>query len=115
MRQESGHIDGSPVLGSTPSAAQPALAPSAAGAGAAPTDGAVSLPGISGLPRPRALRVPRALYEATAGKIALATIVAGTLLLVLWSTHGATNLVPRSSEIFAPWEAGPLYGLLGGL
>jgi hypothetical protein len=114
MRQESGHIDGQPVLASS-TGAQPALAPSAAGAGAGTADGAVTLPGISRLPKPRALRVPRALYEATAGKIALATIVAGALAMVLWSTHAPTNLVPRSSELFAPWEAGPLYGLLGGL
>jgi len=113
MRQESGHIDGPPVLASG-AGAQPALAPSAAGAGAGTADGAVTLPGIGRLPRVRGLRVPRALYEATAGKIALATIVAGVLALVLWSTHAPTNLVPRSSEIFAPWEAGPLYGLLGG-
>jgi hypothetical protein len=114
MRQESGHIDGQPVLASS-TGAQPALAPSAAGAAAGTADGAVRLPGISRLPRPRGFRVPRALYGPTAGKIALATIVAGPLLLVLWSTHGPTNLVPRSSELFAPWEAGPLYGLLSGL
>ena len=84
-------------------------------AGAPPADGAVGLTGISGLPRLRALRVPRALEEARAGKIALCTIVAGVLLLVLWSTHAPTNLVPRSSELFARWEAGPLYGLIGGL
>jgi hypothetical protein len=117
MRHESGPIDGTPVLASS-TGAQPALAPSGASAGAsagAPADGAVGLTGISRLPRLRALRVPRALEEARAGKIALCTIVAGVLLLVLWSTHAPTNLVPRSSELFARWEAGPLYGLLGGL
>jgi len=114
MRQESGPIDGPPVLASS-TGAQPALAPSAAAAGAGTADGAVALPGIARLPRPRGLRVPRALYEATAGKIALTTIVACALVMVLWSTHAPTNLVPRSSEIFAPWEAGPLYGLVSGL
>ena len=114
MRHESGPIDGPPVLASG-AAAQPALAPSAAGAGAGTADGAVTLPGIGRLPKPRALRIPRALYDATAGKVALATIIAGALAMVLWSTHAPTNLVPRSSQIFAPWEAGPLYGLLGGL
>src|SRR5580658_8694435 len=88
MRHESGPIDGTPVLASS-TGAQPALAPSGASAGASagapPADGAVGLTGISRLPRLRALRVPRALEEARAGKIALCTIVAGVLLLVLWS------------------------------
>ncbi len=97
------------------------LAPSAAGAsagaaaGAAPADSAVGLSGIARLPRLRELRVPRALQEARAGRIALGTIVTGVLVMVLFSTHGPTILVPRSSQIFANWEAGPLYGLLGGL
>ena len=72
----------------------------------------MSLPGIARLPGLPALRVPRALEEARAGKIALGTIVGALLVMVLFSTHGPTVLVPRSSEIFASWEAGPLYGLL---
>ncbi len=82
---------------------------------AAPADGAVALPGIGGLTRPRALRVPQLLREARAGRIALATIVACTLVMVLFATHGPTILVPRSSRIFAAWEAGPLYGLIGNI
>ncbi len=114
MRQESGHIDGSPVLASNASGS-PTLAPNAAGAASASVDGALTLPGISRLRKPRALRVPRALYEARAGKIALATIVGGIFVMVLYSTHGPTILVPRSSVIFAPWEAGPLRFVLSGL
>ena len=112
MRQESGHIDGSPVLASNASGS-PVLAPSAAGAASA--DATVALGGIGRLTRPRALRVPEVLYEARAGKIALGTIVGGIFLMVLYSTHGPTILVPRSSEIFAPWEAGPLRYVLSGL
>ena len=84
-------------------------------AGAAPADGAVALPGIGGLAKVRALRVPQVLHEARAGRIALATIVACTLVMVLFATHGPTILVPRSSQIFAGWEAGPLYGLIGNV
>ncbi len=93
------------------------LAPSGAGATApaAPADRAAGLSGIARLPKARELRVPRALQQARAGKIALGSIVAGALVMVLFSTHGPTILVPRSSQIFASWEAGPLYGLLGGL
>jgi hypothetical protein len=112
MRQESGHIDGSPVLAANASGS-PVLASSAAGAASA--DATVALGGIGRLTRPRALRVPKVLYEARAGKIALGTIVGGIFLMVLYSTHGPTILVPRSSVIFAPWEAGPLRFVLSGL
>jgi hypothetical protein len=113
MRQESAPADGAPVLAPGTGAA-PALASSAAGAARA--DGtAVALPGIGWLSRARSLRVPQVLKEARAGKIALATIVACAFVMVLFSTHGPTILVPRSSQIFSRWEAGPLYGLLGGL
>ena len=35
--------------------------------------------------------------------------------MVLFSTHGPTILVPRASQIFASWEAGPLYHLIAPL
>src|SRR5271165_5183205 len=105
MRHESGHIEGPSVLAST-TGAPPVLAPSAAGAaaGSATADVALTLRGIGRLRKPRALRVPNALREARAGKIALATIVGAVLVMVLFSTHGPTILVPRSSQIFASWE-----------
>jgi len=112
MRQDSGHIDGPPVL-ATSTGTPPALASSAAGA--APAEGTVALPGLARLPKPGALRWPQVTFGPRAGKIALATIVAGALILVLFATHGPTILVPRSSQIFAKWEAGPLYGLVGSL
>src|SRR5207302_701496 len=50
-----------------------------------------------------------------AGRIALATITVCALAIVLFATHGPTILVPRASQIFASWEAGPLYHLIGPL
>jgi len=114
MRHETGPIDGSPVLASS-AGAQPALAPSAAGVGTATADGAVTLPAIGRLRKPGALRLPRALCEARAGKLALATIVGGVFVIVLYATHGPTILVPRSNVLFAPWEAGPLRFVLSGV
>ena len=86
----------------------------AAGA-AAQTDGAVALPRLA---RPRALqalRWPRVELGPRAGRIALATITVCALAIVLFATHGPTILVPRASQIFASWEAGPLYHLIGGV
>jgi len=114
MRHESGPSDGQPVLASS-AGPSPALAPSAAAAGTASADATIPLPGIGRLTRPRALRTPQVLYEAKAGKIALATIVGGVLLMVLYATHAPTILVPRSSQIFAAWEAGPLRFVLNGV
>ncbi|HTT29916.1 MAG TPA: glycosyltransferase family 87 protein [Solirubrobacteraceae bacterium] len=114
MRHESGPIDGQPVLASS-AGAQPALTPSAAAAGSASADATIPLPGFGRLPRPKSLRTPQVLYQARAGKIALATIVGGVLLMVLYATHAPTILVPRSSQIFAPWEAGPLRFVLQGV
>jgi hypothetical protein len=112
MRPQTGEIEGAP-----------ALAPAANGAGAlASTAGAtahaqatVALPGMPVLRIPWTLRVPRVVYEPRAGRIALATIVVCVLALVLYATGGPTLLVPRSSQSFASWEAGPLYGLVSGL
>ena len=114
MRHESGPIDGQPVLASS-AGAQPALTPSAAAAGSASADATIPLPGFGRLPRPKSLRTPQVLYQARAGKIALATIVGGVLLMVLYATHAPTILVPRSSQIFASWEAGPLRFVLQGV
>ena len=115
MRHESGPSDGQPVLASS-AGASPALTPSAATAGTATAsaDTTLALPGIGRLLRPRTFRTPQVLYTARAGKIALATIVGGVLLMVLYATHAPTILVPRSSQIFASWEAGPLQFVLQG-
>jgi len=50
-----------------------------------------------------------------AGRLALASLILGALALVAFATSGPTVLVPRSNEVFLPWEAGPLHGLFSGL
>ena len=50
-----------------------------------------------------------------AGRLALATLLLGTLALVAFSTAGPSVLVPRSYAVFTAWEAGPLHALFGGL
>jgi hypothetical protein len=112
MRQESGKIDGTPALAPGAGGA-PVLASSAAGASHA--EATVSLPGLPALRLPRALRIPHVVLEPRAGRVALATIVLGALAMVLFATGEPTLLTPRSSQIFASWEAGPLHGLVSGL
>jgi Glycosyltransferase family 87 len=114
MRHDPGQVEGPPVLRSSPGV-QPAIAPSAAGAGSATADAGITLPRIRHLARPLPLQIPRSLEQPRAGKIALGTIVGGVLVMVLYATHAPTILVPRSSELFAPWESGPLGFVLSGL
>lgn len=113
MRQEPGPIDSAPVLASST-------------AGVQSRDGAIALPPpraaglrdrgpLSAVRLPGFLRWPEVEFGHRAGRYALATMVAAALIMVLFSTHGPTILVPRASQIFAAWEAGPLYGLLRGL
>jgi hypothetical protein len=118
MRQQS--------VPSIPGEAAPALATTTGGAGALATNGAgalatngavappVALPGLR-LPRGRVLALPRVIYGPTAGRMALATLILGALALVVYDTAGPSVLVPRSTEVFSGWEAGPLHGLFGTL
>ena len=48
-----------------------------------------------------------------AGRVALASIALGALLVVLFATARRSPLVPHSGIAFPGWEAGPLHGLLG--
>src|SRR5690349_7050500 len=107
MREDSGNVDASVLASST-------AAPRVLAATAASTDAPVALPWLSALRRPGWLRWPQAEFGPRAGRIALASITIGALVMVLFSTHGPTILVPRSSQIFASWEAGPLYHLVPG-
>jgi Glycosyltransferase family 87 len=107
MRHDPGHADGPPVLASS------TAGPNVLAATAAPADARVTLPRLSGLRLPRRLHWPEVELGPRAGRIALATITLGVLVMVLFATHGPTILVPRSSQIFASWEAGPLYHLIG--
>ncbi len=106
MREDSSHVDASVLASSTGG-------PSVLAATAA-ADAPVTLPRLSSLRRPGWLRWPQAELGPRAGRIALASITLGALVMVLFSTHGPTTLVPRASQIFAPWEAGPLYHLIPG-
>ncbi len=109
MREDSGPADAS-VLASS------ATGPGVLAAAATSTDAPVALPRLSSLRLrvPRWVRWPQAEFGARAGRIALVSITLGALVMVLFSTHGPTILVPRASVIFASWEAGPLYHLIPG-
>lgn len=107
MREDSGNVDASVLASSTGT-------PRVLAATAASTDAPVALPRLSSLRLPSWLRWPQAEFGPRAGRIALASITFGALVMVLFSTHGPTILVPRSSQIFASWEAGPLYHLIPG-
>jgi hypothetical protein len=111
MRQDAGQIEGAPALAPAGNGAT-VLATTAVGTGRARAS--VSLPGLPSIRLPT-VHVPEALRRPRAGKIALGSIVLCLLALVLYATGGPTVLTPRSSEIFTSWEAGPLYGLAGGL
>ncbi|MGO9908333.1 MAG: glycosyltransferase 87 family protein [Solirubrobacteraceae bacterium] len=113
MRQDAGQIEAASALAPARNGAG-VLAATATGVGAGEAKASVSLPGLPSLRLP-ALHVPQAVRSPRAGRIALASIVVCLLALVLYATGGPTVLTPRSSEIFASWEAGPLYGLAGGL
>src|SRR5579871_968122 len=114
MRHEG--VPPTPAEGTSVLAASPAGAGLLAttGAGAAQADATIALPKLR-LPRGRVLALPRVIYGATAGRAALATLVLGTLALVVFETAGPTVLVPRSNKEFPAWESGPLHGLFGTL
>jgi Glycosyltransferase family 87 len=112
MRQDPGHIEGKPAL--APGAASaPVLASGAAGASQA--DASVALRGFPTLRVPRVLHAPRVVLTPRAGRVALASMIVGALVMVLFDSGAPTLLTPRSSQAFVPWEAGPLYGLVSGL
>src|ERR1700761_4929582 len=103
MRKDSTPLDNS-VLAATP----------VAGVGAAPGDG-VALPRLPALEVSSALpRLQRALVPL-GGRRALATLVVGVFLVVVFATAGASVLVPTSALTYPTWEAGPLHILHGPL
>ncbi len=85
------------------------------------TAGPTAGEGAVALPRPRtlwpALSLPRVRVGIgpAAGRGALAMLVLGALALVAFATSGPSVLVPRSNNVFPPWEAGPLHLLSKGL
>jgi hypothetical protein len=111
MPQESGHVEGSQAL--VPGAGGAPMLASSTAAGQA--DATVALPRLRSLRVPAALPRPRVVLGPLAGRLALATLILGAVLMVVYDTAGPTNLVPRSSQIFPGWEAGPLHGIIGAL
>ncbi|HEY2769655.1 MAG TPA: glycosyltransferase family 87 protein [Solirubrobacteraceae bacterium] len=105
MATESSAPDPAVVLASGP----------VAGAGAGPGDGTVALPRLSTFGGRLALRLPRVALHPLAGPIALAALIVGALLVVLFTTAGPNALVPRSEAVFPGWEAGPLHLISRGL
>src|ERR1700754_2959390 len=104
MRKDSAPLESS-VLAATP----------VAGVGAAQGDAGVALPRIPALGVSSALpRLQRALAPL-GGRRALATLVLGVFLVVLFATAGASVLVPTSQLTYPGWEAGPLHILHGPL
>jgi hypothetical protein len=49
------------------------------------------------------------------GRVAVGWLVIGSFAVVAFARSGPTVLVPESSQVFPPWEAGPLSLSLGGL
>jgi hypothetical protein len=96
---------------SLPADASVALASGATAGTAGQTDGSALLTA------PAALRLRGRLRALTlgplAGRLALGSLTAGTLLLVVFATGRASSLVPRSTAGFPGWEAGPLHLLFG--
>ncbi len=99
MRSDSPQIDNGVVLASTPVA----------------SDGAVAIPGIGTLRERLRLTRPRVALHPLAGRFALAAMILGAVLVVVFATAGPSVLVPQSTHVFPGWEAGPLHGLFGTL
>jgi Glycosyltransferase family 87 len=100
MGQDPTQLDGSVLLVSGP----------VAGAGtAAPGETTVAIPRVA----PMRLRLPRVALGPSAGSIALASLIVCSLAVVAFAAAGPSVLVPQSDQVFPPWEAGPLHGLLG--
>jgi alpha-1,6-mannosyltransferase len=83
-----------------------------AGVGAGPADSAVSLPALPAIEAPGALPLPRVRFGPLAGRIAIATLIVATFVVVLVAAAGPSVLVPRSRVVFPIWEAGPLHWLI---
>jgi alpha-1,6-mannosyltransferase len=56
---------------------------------------------------------PNEALKRIGGLLALGAVLAATLAVVLVASSGPSVLVPRSSQSFPGWVAGPLHGLIG--
>src|SRR5258708_4487617 len=110
MSHKTAHQDGSVALRSAALSAA-----SVTGTGTGTADAAVALPpGPAPLGRLTLPRV-RIVVGPLAGRIALGWIVASVLAVVAFATAGPSVLLPRSDQVFPPWEAGPLHTPFGRL
>jgi hypothetical protein len=80
-----------------------------AGAGAASGEGAVAVAGIDTSRLRAALPRVRVRFGRRAGRTALAALILATFAVVACAAAGPSILVPRSSQTFPNWEAGPLH------
>jgi hypothetical protein len=104
-----------PGQGDTPVAfASGPVTGSVAGVGAGQSDGTLAI-GRLPLRARRTLPRPRIALGPVAGRIALATLIVGAFCVVMAATADPSVLVPRSTQTFPGWEAGPLHPLFGRL
>lgn len=94
-----------------PNDAETAVSLASAG-GAAPADGTVALPQLPRLRARSSLARPKVSFGPVAGRVAIGTLIVGTLLVVAAAASAPSVLVPRSSAFFTTWEAGPLHLLV---
>ena len=78
-------------------------------------EGTVALSRLRPLGFRAVLPRPRVAVGPVAGRVALTTLILGTLVVVVFATAGPSVLVPRSSQMFPAWESGPLDNLFGRL
>ncbi|MGO9884319.1 MAG: glycosyltransferase family 87 protein [Solirubrobacteraceae bacterium] len=81
-----------------------------ASAGSSPAERTVTLPTLPRLSGTASL--PRIRLGRVAGRIAIGTLIVATLVVVVAAASGPSVLVPRSSDFFPAWEAGPLHVLV---
>ena len=110
MSPKAAHRDG--AVGFRPAAVS---ASSVASSSASAAEGAVALP--TPAPALGRLTLPRVriVVGPLAGRIALASIVVGVLVVVAFATAGPSVLVPRSDQVFPGWESGPLHAVFSWL
>lgn len=89
-----------------------ALAPGTV-ARAVQSDSAVALPRLGQLGARVRLPWPRFALPPAAGKVALGALLLSSALVVVWSSGGASVLVPASQSSDPHWFSGPLHGLFG--
>ena len=76
--------------------------------------GATTAPRALGLGRPSWWRVPRLtfLQRPLVARLALPSMLLGTMVVVAWACSSQSLLVPGSYLAFPPWESGPLHLVL---